>query len=403
MESLEEKSLINYPSPIYIEQTAKLLKQMKKSVAKICNTDGSKGTGFFCKIKLSEQSYIPVFLSNYHVIKEGIEIEIKMNDGKFSKKINLKDKFKYANPEYDVFIIEMKENEDQSGIEYLELDKNVIKGNNLDFIGKSVYILQYPRINEEGKVAVSYGIIKSRYEDKKYIFKHFCSTEDGSSGSPIFNLTNNQVIGIHKGAGNKEYNIGVFLSEPINEFINKFKKKNIINEIKMEKLGIEEKNLFYNLYKKRLIKNFVEIKDNGMNIAFKFLLNKKPNITTNQDKWITAWHGTLYEYLESIIKYGLKCPGTQLEDGTYTPEIRNIPYETKFDVYRNWEEGIFASPSLYIAKEYSANLFRCVLEVKINLKNKDKVKKYRPADENWICGTSEDYFFHETPEYRISS
>lgn len=85
-----------------------------------------------------------------------------------------------------------------------------------------MYIIHYP--NNYDKVAVSYGIIKGRFEDKKYSFRHFSHTEKGSSGSPILNLSNNKIIGIHRAAAN-DYNLGSFLSDAINEFINKYKKK----------------------------------------------------------------------------------------------------------------------------------------------------------------------------------
>ena len=135
MGSMEEKSSLVYPNLANIKETFLKLNQIKKSVAKIYNTDGSKGIGFFCKIPLSFKSYVPVFITNYHLIKEGNEIEIEINVGKSIQTINLEDKFKYASPEYDVIIIEMKE---ESTIEYLEFDQNAIKGNNLIFIGKSI-------------------------------------------------------------------------------------------------------------------------------------------------------------------------------------------------------------------------------------------------------------------------
>lgn len=165
---------------------------MDKSVAKIFNLDGSKGIGFFCKIPLSKNKNIPFLISNYHVIKEGTEIEYKIHKEK-NKKINLENKFKYASPLHDIYILEIKEEE--SNIEYLELDENVLNANNLSYIGNSTFIIHYP--NNYDKVAVSYGIIKGRFEDKKYSFRHFSHTEKGSSGSPILNLSNNKIIGWH--------------------------------------------------------------------------------------------------------------------------------------------------------------------------------------------------------------
>ena len=92
------------------------------------------------------------------------------------------------------------------------------KGKNIVYINNSIYILQYPGGKNLG---VSYGILKGIYEDKKYNFNHVCSTEEGSSGSPIINLINNKVIGIHKESDIKNnYNMGLFLNYAIKDFIN---------------------------------------------------------------------------------------------------------------------------------------------------------------------------------------
>ena len=60
---------------------------MENGVAKIYNSDGTKGTGFFCKIPLSKKNNILAFISNYHVIGESSEIEIKTYSEKHVKKI----------------------------------------------------------------------------------------------------------------------------------------------------------------------------------------------------------------------------------------------------------------------------------------------------------------------------
>ena len=62
-----------------------------------------------------------------------------------------------------------------------------------------------------------------------YDIEHKCNTLSGSSGGPIFNLTSNKVIGIHKGAINKnnnvKFNIGTLLKFPLEDLKNKNKKK----------------------------------------------------------------------------------------------------------------------------------------------------------------------------------
>ena len=145
MESSNEKLLIDYPYPVFAEETETILKQMKKSVTRICCQDGSKGTGFFCRIPLTKTKYTYVLISNYHVIKEGSAIEIQSYNWKCAKKINLENNFKYSNPVHDVSIIEIKELAKDKEIEFMELDENVLQGNNLGFAGSSIYILHYPR------------------------------------------------------------------------------------------------------------------------------------------------------------------------------------------------------------------------------------------------------------------
>ena len=82
---------------------------------------------------------------------------------------------------------------------------------------KSVYILHYPNgIN----ASVSYGILNNI---DKYYIRHKCSIDICSSGSPILNLKNNKVIGIHN-KGSINYNNGTLLKYPLKDFINKREK-----------------------------------------------------------------------------------------------------------------------------------------------------------------------------------
>ena len=180
---------------------------MEKSVCKICLKDGSKATGFFCRIPLAEEKYLSAFITNNHVInKEYLnqkkEIEIKLDNGYKTtiKKINIKEGFKYTNEAYDITIIELKNINKDDTYEFLDFDENILNDNGVGYIGNPIYILHYPSHFEENKEAVSYGILKSRCEDKTYNFRHLYSTEKGSSGSPILNLLNNKVIGVHKEA-----------------------------------------------------------------------------------------------------------------------------------------------------------------------------------------------------------
>ena len=146
--------------------------------------------------------------------KDNKEINLLVNDEDKAYGINLLIKRKtYFNKVYDIAIIELK---DSDGIKnFLELDDNLFKDKeNIFYEDKSLYVLQYPY----GKNAcVSYGLLINIEGND---IKHTCSTENGSSGSPILNLENNKVIGIHKEASlsNFNFNKGTLLKFPINDF-----------------------------------------------------------------------------------------------------------------------------------------------------------------------------------------
>ena len=147
MDSQNEKMLKDYPRPIFIKETKIILQQMVKSVCEICTKDGSKGSGFFCKIPLLNNTFIHAFITNNHVINEKYlkvenEIKIKMNDGYKTdiKAINIKNRLYYTNEEQDITIIEIKENKQDVSYEFLEFDDNILKDDGLGYIGNSVYI-----------------------------------------------------------------------------------------------------------------------------------------------------------------------------------------------------------------------------------------------------------------------
>ena len=168
--AINEVAIKDYPQPIFYGSTIKILEQMTNKICRI-NINGKKGTGFFIKIPV-DNKLIPVFITNNHVIrqedlngKNEIKVDIFMTG---SKMIKIKDKIIYYNKEYDVTMIEVDKNKDEI-YEYLELDDNILNNNAInDYIGNSIYTLQYPCYHENQKLSVSYGILKDNYEDKAY-------------------------------------------------------------------------------------------------------------------------------------------------------------------------------------------------------------------------------------------
>ena len=231
METTKEKKLSDYSVPVSLEASEKIIEQMKTCVCKISTENGQKGTGFFCKIPFPDfEKLLPILVTNNHVIDESIleneknKVILLINNDNDIKEIKLENRIKFTNKEYDITFIELKEND---GItKFLELDKNIKTNANMPYIGESIYILHYPGSKN---VAVSYGILENIDEENSYNFNHLCSTDFGSSGAPILNLSNSKIIGVHKESSNKNnFNIGLFLNEPLREFINKnnLKKEN---------------------------------------------------------------------------------------------------------------------------------------------------------------------------------
>jgi hypothetical protein len=235
----------NYPKPLTIRGTKKILHQMENNVCKIYKNNGGIGSGFFVNIPY-ENNIIPVMMTNYHVLnenylKENEEIKITLNNDEKIITIKLnEDRRILCNKEYDTSIIEIKPEKDKIK-DFMELDENIFKeDSNILYNRKSIYIIHYPNSEE---VKVSYAIINNVEE---YNISHYCCVEAGSSGSPIINLLNNKIIGIHKNGNSRfKVNYGTYLKYPINDFINQFIKNNII---------INNDNLINNSYKEITMK-----------------------------------------------------------------------------------------------------------------------------------------------------
>ena len=135
---------------------------------------------------------------------------------------------------YDITFIEIKKTDNINSESYLEIDDYIFDENSIkNYRQKSIYLIHYPNINVE----LSTGVIQAISEDNINIM-HFCETHHGSSGSPIINLNNHKVLGIHKGAGEHNYNIGTFLKIPIQNLKQIIKKKNELNNKNNEKKNI---------------------------------------------------------------------------------------------------------------------------------------------------------------------
>ena len=215
-------------SHITLACAEKIIEQMKNHVCKII-LDNTQGTGFFWLIPYPDMNNrLSVLITNNHIINEELlneinaEITISTQDDTNIKKIKLDNKIKYTNKEYDVTIIEVKEEEKINS--YLELDDTLLedilndKNMNKSYIDESIYFIGYV----EGRLVESSGSLRAIFEEEsKYLLIHSCHKGLGATGAPILNVRNNKVIGIHRSA--EHYSIvkgrGTFLNYPIKEFI----------------------------------------------------------------------------------------------------------------------------------------------------------------------------------------
>ena len=291
----DEKMIKNSPAPVDIAGTKTILNQMMYCICKI-KINATNGTGFFCKIPY-ENGSIKVLMTNYPVLddiyyQKNKDITLLLNDDKDVKIINLEIERKtYFNKDYDVAMIELKENDNINN--YLELDDNLFKEETKAYYKDiSIYTLHYPYGN---KASVSYGL-SSDIDD--YEMKHLCSTEHGSSGSPILNLSNNKVIAIHKQGSKKfNFNIGTFLKFPLNDFYDiKRKKSNSnfnINNNSSNDNSIIDRNLVMHI----LFNDMTKIYKPGpkINAIFEF--------SSGQKAILIVSYGTT---LDELLKYYLR-------------------------------------------------------------------------------------------------
>ena len=142
--------------------------------------------------------------------------------------------------------------------------------------------------------------------------------------------------------------------------------------------------LFHKLYNQNLVSNIVPIKKEGEIIARKLICSKSilpSNWSQIKNDWIPAWHGTKFQFLESIVKNGLKPSGTTLDDGTtINPLPGHISLTATVSGIKNWAKAIFVSPSLFYSSDVvyaerinsikgkedsTSNRWACLIEVRL--------------------------------------
>ena len=131
---INEKFLPDYPKSMDLEEIGKAVNQMKKSICKIKIGEGS-GTGFFCNIPLDNANLITVLITNNHILEQkniapGKKIEISLINHKDEINYNIyinEQRKTYTNKDYDVTIIEIKQNDNIDKDSFLDIDEDMLK------------------------------------------------------------------------------------------------------------------------------------------------------------------------------------------------------------------------------------------------------------------------------------
>ena len=239
-----------HSKPVTRDCTKKILDQMDNSICIIKGKEGIFGFGFFFHINYGKEN-IPVMLTKYQTIDD---IYLESHDSIWVS-MNQKQKriefgfTKYINKEYDLSIIEIKENKSLN-IKFIEVDEYLYKKkfevNYFD--NESIYIMLY----NTKYISVSYGII-NYIHNSEIIFSSYKNI--GNYCCPIINLSNNKLIGIYKNSS-KYYNKGIYLKLIINEFLKKYKDKTEIEIL----INIDEKDINKEIY---FLNNYQEIKNDN--------------------------------------------------------------------------------------------------------------------------------------------
>ncbi|CAF1042765.1 unnamed protein product [Rotaria sp. Silwood1] len=138
----------------------------------------------------------------------------------------------------------------------------------------------------------------------------------------------------------------------------------IINDYISSKTHDKINELLNRLKHDGLAKNFVLLKHHDRIIAKKILRNIESHAeypaSYYTKKWTLAWHGTKYQHLYSIMKYGLHRAGALVSPGyRIAPEKGHIGLNIRVGGFDNWANAIFVSPSVFYAahKVYAERIF----------------------------------------------
>jgi hypothetical protein len=211
---IKEDIPTGHARPINEDELTALLKK-KECMCKIIynkkvkdEIKNAKASGFFLEINISGISCKKWLITNNHVINLDFFQIIKINDGinQDSFQLNKDIIIEYNNEKKSIQIDNSRKIYTSQSLDYtcveisdinyikdfFHINQQALKNNINIFIGKDIFITQYP---SGRKFSLSTGNILGI--SKNNYFVHTCSTMKGSSGSPIILRDDSSIIGLH--------------------------------------------------------------------------------------------------------------------------------------------------------------------------------------------------------------
>ena len=198
--------------------------QSKKGLCKIFSNH-SFGMGYFLMIPLSNKFTMPSLITNSHLIdihylKNNKKIEFEY-DNILYQLLSLEKRKIYINEEFDITIIEIKDEDNIKIKNFLEIDEEIlnIKNFHKNYVNSTAYIFKY----KDGNFTFSLEEIQNISEEGNLFqktIKEKSEDNNGSSRTPILSLSSFKVIGLHCGFNpNSKMNIGYIISRPIKAYL----------------------------------------------------------------------------------------------------------------------------------------------------------------------------------------
>ncbi len=198
----------------------KSLNKLEKCIRRIIINNKYYGTGFLMALEKGDTPFY-CLITNEHVITEDLiesqaEIVILYTQKeKLRIKLNKKERFirNYGYLGIDATVIQIFPEKKEIKKKYFFKNNNleILARNNYEILkNKYVHILQYP--GTENILSYSQGEYVGIFNINEFF--HKASTQNGSSGSPIFVFCDNKIVifGIHRGGKEKEQkNLGDFI------------------------------------------------------------------------------------------------------------------------------------------------------------------------------------------------